>query len=231
MFSALLLWVSQLWSCCSLLAFSFEVCCFHFRHRKKFRFLNAWCKKIHFLSLQTSGNKGQGGIIAKWMATGSIAGPKRVHVSWGQSQAETLREAEGHLQLWAWWAREEVLAGWHRSLTGLGLVATESACSPKEAAEQPAEDLDVILTACAIKPNQLSPAQHWFVCDLTWEALPCLLLVDFSNLVRLPGTPGIVAWLREKNTVAGNSNSSFCLMHLIEEKLKSQTNMQPGCTS
>lgn len=93
---------------------------------------------------------------------------------------------------------------------GLGVSGKGKCSSPK------AQELDVILTPCALKPGQLSPAQCWFVWELTWEALPCLSSVDFSSLVRLPGTPNILAWLREQTTVAGNSHSSFCLMHLME---------------
>jgi len=50
---------------------------------------------------------------------------------------------------------------------GLGAGGNGKCSSPKEDTEQPAQELYVILTACAIKPDQLSPAQCWFVCDLT----------------------------------------------------------------
>lgn len=150
-------------------------------------------------------------------------------VNWWQSQAEALREVpDRHLssdgpgdrsllggtvlsQAWGWWQ-------WEVQLTkgGYWTASSGAGCD---------------LNSLCHQTRPTTPTQHWIVCDLTWQALQCLLSVDFSSLVRLPGNPSVVAWLTEKNTVAGNSNSSFCLMHLMEEKLKSQTNMQPDCTS
>lgn len=125
-FSALLLWISQLLSCCSPLTFSFEVGCFHFRHKERFGFLRAWCKKTQFLSLQTLGTKTHRGTTAEWVSTGSKCRT-------GEDGCELVAESGRGPQRgpWQtpqlWWARGQVFAGWHSPLTGLGLVAMGSA--------------------------------------------------------------------------------------------------------
>lgn len=148
-------------------------------------------KHIFFPKLQTLGSKAQGGLQPNECQLSQRVGPERMAISWGQTQAETPREAEG---------RPPALVGWGRGTCWVaqlppGLKASRDGqcCSPEEGAQPPVQQLDVILTAFAIKTDQGSQAQPQFVYSLTLEALPCLLSVDFSSLVRLPGTPSILA--------------------------------------
>lgn len=89
-------------------------------------------------------------------------------------QSLTLREAEGR----------PGCAG-HREWSLLGDTAPSliqasgygKCCLPKEGAQL----LDLVLTACAIRAGQQSPAQPCFVNGFTWESLSCLLLVQPSK--------------------------------------------------